>query len=86
VENINLIGYASPLKVVAVGKILGFNSDTKVIDFGCGRGDVLNLWGRYFGVNGIGIEACSEFCEIVPRMYRRNSADMREISIQKLNY
>lgn len=62
-DNINLIGYASPLKIVAVGKILGFDINTKIIDFGCGRGDALKLWGQYFGVNGTGIEYYNNSCE-----------------------
>jgi len=61
-DNIDVLTYASPLKLVATGKILGFNSDTKIIDFGCGRGDALNLWCRYFGVSGVGVEIEKGFC------------------------
>ena len=63
-DNLNIITYASPLKLVATGKILGFCRETKLIDFGCGRGDALNLWGEYFGITGIGIELNNSFCDI----------------------
>jgi SAM-dependent methyltransferase len=74
-DNINLIGYASPLKIVAIGKILGFNNDTKVIDLGCGRGDVLNLWGKYFGISGTGVEAYDEFCETAIQKLKDNGLE-----------
>lgn len=56
-DNLDIITYTSPLKLAATGKILGFNSKTRIIDFGSGRGDALNLWGKYFQISGIGVEA-----------------------------
>ncbi len=63
-DNLETITYASPLKLVAAGKMLGFNSKTRLVDFGCGRGDALSLWGEYFGITGVGIELNSSFCDI----------------------
>jgi bifunctional DNA-binding transcriptional regulator/antitoxin component of YhaV-PrlF toxin-antitoxin module len=71
-DNLDIITYASPLKLVATGKILGFNSKTKLIDFGCGRGDALDLWGKYFGVIGIGIEINNSFCDIARQKLGKN--------------
>lgn len=74
-DNINLIGYASPLKIVAVGKILGFNNNTRLVDLGCGRGDALNLWGKYFGINGTGIEYYNNSCEIAKQKLKENGLE-----------
>ena len=47
-DNLRIITYSAPIKVVATGKILGFDSSTNVIDFGCGMGEALALWGERF--------------------------------------
>ncbi len=62
-DNLDIITYTSPLKVVASGKILRFSRETRVIDFGCGRGEALILWSRYFGVSGLGIDREAIFCD-----------------------
>lgn len=74
-DNIDKIGYASPIKLVAVGKILGFNSNTKIIDFGCGRGEALNLWGKYFKINGLGIELDNKSCNIAKEKLKENNLE-----------
>ena len=56
--------YATPLKLMALGKVMGLDENTKVIDYGCGKGQALILWGRHFGISGIGIEISEGFCEI----------------------
>jgi len=79
-DNLEIITYASPLKLVATGKILGFNSRTKLIDFGCGHGDALELWGKYFGITGIGIELNERFCNTArERLQRSGFSDKIEI-------
>jgi len=62
-DNLDTVSYCSPLKIVATGKVLGFNTETRVIDFGCGRGEALALWGKYFGVSGLGIDRDGTFCD-----------------------
>jgi SAM-dependent methyltransferase len=56
--------YATPLKLVALGKVMELGQDTRVIDFGCGKGQALILWGKYFGISGVGIDVSREFCNI----------------------
>jgi SAM-dependent methyltransferase len=46
----------SPLRILAVGKFLGPAPDVRVVDFGCGRGELLCLWARGFGVRGVGVD------------------------------
>ncbi len=56
--------YATPLKLLALGKVMGLDRDTRVIDYGCGRGEALILWATYFGITGIGVEKSERFCDI----------------------
>lgn len=74
-DNLDRIGYASPLKIIATGKILGFNKNTKVIDFGCGRGEALALWGRYFGISGVGVEHGSKSCDLTRQKLKNHGLD-----------
>jgi len=40
---LELVNPTSPKKILAVGKVLGLKEDSRVIDFGCGFGEVLAL-------------------------------------------
>ena len=80
-DDINLTSYASPLKIVTIGKILNFNSDTHVIDFGCGRGDALTLWGKYFNISGLGVEVHKSHCESAEQKIKNNNLQ-NKISIK----
>jgi len=39
-------------KVLTIGKVLGLKEGNRVIDFGCGYGEVLSLWRQHFGISG----------------------------------
>jgi SAM-dependent methyltransferase len=56
--------YATPLKLVALGAVMGLDARSRVIDYGCARGQALILWAKYFGVSGLGIEKSEDFCRI----------------------
>lgn len=62
-DNLDIITYTSPIKVVASGKILRFSRETRIIDFGCGRGEALTLWSKYFGISGLGIDQAAILCD-----------------------
>ncbi len=47
---------ATPLKLVALGRVVGLKPGDRVIDFGCGCGEALCLWAQYFGITGIGVD------------------------------
>jgi SAM-dependent methyltransferase len=53
---LELINPLSAEKVIQAGRYLCLSSKCRVIDFGCGYGEVLALWTEEFGVNGIGVE------------------------------
>ena len=48
-----LLNSTTPEKVLAAGRSAGMKPGTRVIDFGCGFGAALSLWGEQFGVCGI---------------------------------
>jgi len=60
---------ATPLKLATVGKVIGLRQGSRVIDFGCGRGEALALWAQCFGITGMGIDRDRESCrEAVRRL------------------
>ena len=72
--------YATPLKLVALGRVVGLNPDTTVIDFGCAKAEALILWAEYFGISGVGIEISERFCEIAQeRLRAKDLSDRIEI-------
>jgi SAM-dependent methyltransferase len=58
-----LVNPISPEKVLTVGRIAGLESGHRVIDFGCGYGEVLALWAEYFGISGVGIDVRPYACQ-----------------------
>ena len=60
---INLINPSSPEKMIKIGEILRLHPESQVIDFGCGFGEVLALWGEHFGISGLGIDIREHACQ-----------------------
>lgn len=60
---IQLINPTSPEKVIKIGKILRLHPESRVIDFGCGYGELLALWGENFGISGVGIDIREHACQ-----------------------
>ena len=60
---LELINPTSPEKILTVGTVLGLNEECRVIDFGAGYGEVLSLWGEYFGISGLGIDIREHACQ-----------------------
>lgn len=58
-----LINPSSAEKMLAVGKSLSLQAGSRVIDFGCGFGEELALWGEKFGISGVGIDIRPYACE-----------------------
>jgi SAM-dependent methyltransferase len=51
----------SPVRLLAIGRYLGLESGHRIVDFGCGRGEMLCLWAKYYGVTGVGVDRDAEF-------------------------
>jgi SAM-dependent methyltransferase len=53
---LDILSPVSGERFIKLGEYLGLNSRSRVIDFGCGKGELLALWGKHFGVSGLGID------------------------------
>jgi len=53
---IELVNPFSSKKVLEIGDVLGLTHSDRIIDFGCGYGEWLRLWGAMYGISGVGIE------------------------------
>lgn len=49
-------------KLLRVGQVTGLQPGQRVIDFGCGFGEMLRLWGEAFGIDGVGIDVRPNAC------------------------
>jgi len=75
-----IVNPSTPEKILTVGKILGVSQDSRIIDFGCGYGEVLALWVERFGISGIGIDIREHACERAQnKMHKRGMAERIEI-------
>jgi SAM-dependent methyltransferase len=69
-----------PEKLMKVGRILGLKSGDRIIDFGCGYGEMLAMWAEEFGISGVGIDIRKPVCErAVNKMRDRGLSDKIEI-------
>ena len=53
-RNIELVNPTSPEKIVRVGQAAGLRPGQRIVEFGCGYGEVLALWAVHFGISGLG--------------------------------
>jgi SAM-dependent methyltransferase len=75
-----LVNPSTPEKVLKIGEVLGLEEGSRVIDFGCGYGEVLALWAERFGISGMGIEIREHACDRAnAKMVKRGLADRIEI-------
>jgi cyclopropane fatty-acyl-phospholipid synthase-like methyltransferase len=77
---IELINPSTPEKALTIGRVLGLKKGSRVIEFGCGYGEILSLWAERFGISGIGIDVREHACERARRkMAERGFTDRIEI-------
>lgn len=60
---LELVNPTSTEKVLAAGRYAGLQPGHRVIDFGCGFGEVLVLWAENFGISGVGIDIRQYACK-----------------------
>lgn len=64
----------TPEKVLLAGQAAGLREGSRVMEIGCGNGTILALWGREYGVSGLGIEVREDAC-------RRAGQALREAGV-----
>jgi SAM-dependent methyltransferase len=70
-REMELINPCSPEKILEVGRMLGLEPGTRVIEFGSGHAEVLSLWAERYGIAGVGVE-------FRPRAHQRAQAKLRQ--------
>jgi SAM-dependent methyltransferase len=80
-RDLELVNPISPDKVVRAGEAAGLKRGSRVVEYGCGYGEVLALWAARFGVSGLGIDFRPKACERArQKMAARNLAARIEIA------
>lgn len=78
--DMELVNPSTPEKIIRAGSALHLEHGDRVIDFGCGYGEVLALWAEKFGISGTGIELREHACHrAVTKMIDRGLAERIEI-------
>lgn len=67
----------TPAKVLAAGKAAGLREGSRVVEIGCGNGTILDLWGREYGIAGLGIEAREDACTRAEETFRSSGLSER---------
>lgn len=68
------LGIMNPLsedKAMFIGESVCLSRGRSVIDFGCGNGTLLGLWGGAFGIRGTGIDIRKEACSNAGELLRQ---------------
>lgn len=55
-RDLDLLNPCSPEKIGLVGEALRLRAGMRVVEFGCGHGEVLAQWAQRFGITGVGVE------------------------------
>ncbi|MCP4582623.1 MAG: class I SAM-dependent methyltransferase [candidate division Zixibacteria bacterium] len=55
-SQIEILSPCTTEQLLRIGRHLKLASASRVIDFGCGKGELLSQWGKEFGVSGVGID------------------------------
>ena len=77
---IEIVNPTSGEKLMTVGRVLGLEEGDRVIDFGCGYGEMLAMWADEFGISGVGIDVREKACNrATAKMAQRGLADRIEI-------
>ncbi len=74
-RHMEILNPSTSEKIIKLGKQLKLKKGNRVIDFGCGCAEPLTLWAEEFGITGIGIDICEDFCERA-----KKKLDMRGLS------
>ena len=74
---LEILNPSSHEKILAVGDVLHLNTGSRVIDFGCGKGELLVLWAEKFGISGTGVDISEPFVEKARNKIKERNLDNR---------
>jgi SAM-dependent methyltransferase len=75
-----LVNPSTQEKLLAIGRILNLHGDSRIVDFGCGYGEMLATWGTTFGISGTGVELRDHACQrAIQKMVDKDLTDRIEI-------
>ena len=75
-----LLNPSTPEKILKLGKVLGMKEGSRVIDYGSGCAEPLALWGKEYGITGVGVDISANFCErAAKKLYAAGLSDRIEI-------
>jgi len=70
-----LLNPSSSEKVLKAGEIAGLGKGSRVIEFGCGFGEILSLWGTAYGISGVGIDIRQYACDRAKKKMKDRGLD-----------
>lgn len=74
---LELVNPISAEKVLEIGQILNLSEGDRVIDFGCGHGELLRLWAQAFGTTGLGVDIRQHACKRARKKMAKHGLDDR---------
>ena len=60
--DIDILSPISTNRLVQLGRDLKLNDRNTIIDFGCGKAELLTLWSQEFGIKGMGVDIRESVC------------------------
>ncbi len=61
--DIEILSPITEKRILEIGEYLELSSKKRIIDFGCGKGELLRLWAENFGITGVGVELREDVCK-----------------------
>lgn len=67
----------TPEKVIRAGEVAGLAAGDRVVEFGCGYGTILALWGKRFGIAGRGLDIREDACRRAAELFEKEGLSSR---------
>jgi len=74
---LEILNPSSHEKILTIGDVLNLDASSRVVDFGCGKGELLILWAEKFGISGTGVDISEQFCQTARNKITERNLDSR---------